>query len=236
MFEIIDSKAILNCRYNDKNYMQIIQEYNDTYWKNENYLTEEEIKTIEYVVHLFENAKFIGSLLKVEPKKYIALRNKLILNEKHHTKPDYFTFGFFENEFKDILRILRLADYLSQKYDVVITNPPYLRIAKLDSKPKSYLIRNYPDSKTDMFSMFMEALKLKEYGFRSIVNPDSWMFLKVLRTSGKICRKNTNKYDSSRNGRIDAVVQTTLSFVKVIPEYRSTYYRLVDSKLKNMTL
>ncbi len=236
VFEIIDSKAILNCRYNDKNYMQIIQEYNDTYWKNENYLTEEEIKTIEYVVHLFENAKFIGSLLKVEPKKYIALRNKLILNEKHHTKPDYFTFGFFENEFKDILRILRLADYLSQKYDVVITNPPYLRIAKLDSKPKSYLIRNYPDSKTDMFSMFMEALKLKEYGFRSIVNPDSWMFLKSFENfREKICRtKILINMLHHGMGEFDAVVQTTSFVIRntVIPEYRSTYYRLVDSKTK----
>jgi hypothetical protein len=177
VYEIIDSKALKDCSYNGKSYKEIIKDYNSKQWKGENQLTEDELKAIESLVELFDDAKVIGSLLKVNHGKYLSIHHKLIENIKDKTLRDIFTSAFFEHEFKDLLAILNVAHYLSQKYNVMITNPPYIGISGLESGPKSYLTQNYPDSKTDMFAMFMETDFVRKNGFTSMINMHSWMFL-----------------------------------------------------------
>ncbi len=177
VYEIVDSKALKACLYNGKSYKEIIKEYNSKQWKGENQLAEDELKVIDDLVGLFDDAKVIGSLLKLDPGKYLSIRKKLTINIQEKTIRDIFTSAFFEHEFKDLLDILAISHYLSQKYDVMITNPPYIGISDLESGPKSYLIQNYPDSKTDMFAMFMETDFVKTNGFLSMINMHSWLFI-----------------------------------------------------------
>jgi hypothetical protein len=236
VYEIIDSKALKDCSYNRKSYKEIIKEYNSKQWKGENQLTEDELKAIESLVELFDDAKVIGSLLKVSPKKYLSIHHKLIENIKDKTLTDIFTSAFFEHEFKDLLTILKVAHYLSQKYDVMITNPPYIGISDLEPGPKSYLIQNYPDSKTDMFAMFMETEFIRQNGFKTLVNPDSWMFLKSYENLRFKIITNEHFINMTHHGmgEFDAVVQTTSFLIRnqAISEYSATYYRLVDSSKK----
>lgn len=236
VYEIIDSKAIAHCEYNGKTYKEIIKEYNSKQWNGENQLTADELKSIDYIVDLFDDAKVIGSLLKVNPAKYLTIRKKLATNFKDNTQVDIFTSAFFEYEFKDLLEILRLAYFMTQKYDVMITNPPYIGISALDSNPKDYLSKNYSISKSDMFSMFMETPLVKKNGFRTLVNPDSWMFLKSFEQL-RLKLSNSEHFVNMTHhgmGEFDAVVQTTSFVIRnhALPEYNGTYYRLVDSKNK----
>jgi len=237
VYEIIDSKSILDNQYNGNSYIEILSDYNSKQWKGENQLIDDELKVIKYVVELFEDAKVIGSLLKVKPYKYLSLRKKLATNAIKHTQTDIFTSSFFEYEFKDLLKILRIAHILSFQYDVLITNPPYLGISTLDKNPKEYLRKTYPNSKADMFSMFMEVPFLKVNGLRALVNPDSWMFLKnfeKLRESLIVTSYFINMTHHGM-GEFDAVVQTTAFVIRntKLNKYKGTFYRLIDSKNKS---
>lgn len=236
VYEIIDSHAIINNKYNGNSYKDILKDYNAKQWKGEDQLTTDELSTIDYVVNLFKDAKVVGSLLKVNPGKYLTIRKKLKVNFKENTQADIFTSEFFNREFKDLQEILRLAYFMSQKYDVMITNPPYLGITNLDNNPKEYLKRIYPDSKADMFSMFMEVSYVKKNGFRAMVNPDSWMFLKSFEQLRLNFCKNLHFINMAHHGmgEFDAVVQTTSFVIRntPLPDYNGTYYRLVDSRNK----
>jgi hypothetical protein len=125
---------------------------------------------------------------------------------------------------------------MSLKYDVMITNPPYLSISGFSKAIKDYFIEYYPNSKSDMFAMFMEAEFIKDNGFKALVNPDSWMFL----TSYEQLRKKIilNEYIVNMihlgMGEFDAVVQTTTFVIRKSQiSTNGTYFRLVDSNNKN---
>lgn len=242
VYEIIDSKSILNARYDRKSYRDILKEYNDKQWNGENQLTNDELQTIEYIVNLFENAKVIGSLLKVKSSNYLEIRNKLKINLKFNTVTDIFTDRFFSYNIVDLLEILRLAHYLSIKYDVMITNPPYLGLKSLEDFPKKYLTYNYPDSKSDTFAMFMETEFVKENGYISMINMHSWMFLasfeklrvKIISRSSlsSMLHLGTRAFEEIGGD----VVQVTSFILRntTLNEYIGTYFRLVDSKDKEI--
>jgi hypothetical protein len=236
VYEIVDSKALNYFNYNGKSYKEIILEFNSKQWVGENQLTADELKEIDYLVDLFYDAKVTGSLLKVNTGKYLIIHSKLSTNFKYNTKADIFTTTFFDHEFRDLLDILRVAYFMAQKYDVMITNPPYIGISTLDSNPKDYLSKNYAISKSDMFSMFMENPLVKKNGFRALVNPDSWMFLKSFEKLRLNILNNEHIINMTHHGmgEFDAVVQTTSFVIRncALPEYTGTYYRLVDSKKK----
>ncbi len=236
VYEIIDSKSILNARYDSKSYRDILKEYNDKQWNGENQLTSDELQTIEYVVNLFDNAKVIGSLLKVKSSNYLEIRNKLKINLKNINVMDVFTAPFFSYEIFDLLEILRLAYYLSIKYDVMITNPPYLGLKSLEDISKKYLTNNYPDSKSDMFAMFMESEFVKENGYIAMINMHSWMFLSSYQKLRRNVIENNMLISMLHLGarafeEIGGDVVQTVAFAlrqSRIKKYISTVYKLDD--------
>ncbi|EGQ8448092.1 TPA: BREX-1 system adenine-specific DNA-methyltransferase PglX [Vibrio alginolyticus] len=100
---------------------------------------------------------------------------------------------FLADTHRSVLRALKQADFLSQKYQVVVANPPYMGAKGMNVRLKSYLSKVYPDSKADLYSMFVERCTLLSVslGFTSMITMQSWMFLsrfasfrkKVLSTS-----------------------------------------------------
>lgn len=237
VYEIIDSKPLLGNQYNGKTYLEILNSYNDEQWKGENELSDNELKVIKYIVELFEEGKVIGSLLKVRPYKYLSLRKKLATNIIKHTQTDIFTSAFFDNEFKILLELLRIAHILSSQYDVMITNPPYIGISSLEKEAKAYLVKNYPESKTDMFAMFMELDLIKEDGFISMINMHSWMFLdsftdlrrKILKNNiVSLVHLGIKAFETIGND----VVQTCAFILKIskIMNFKSIYIGLSDVK------
>ena len=84
------------------------------------------------------------------------------------------------NEALDNVRLLiSQAQIMSQKYDVVVTNPPYMGAAGMGPKLLQYVKDFYPDSKSDLFSVFIERCKkmLSDNGLLAMITMQSWMFL-----------------------------------------------------------
>ena len=73
-------------------------------------------------------------------------------------------------------RMVETAKVLDNKYSVVVTNPPYMN-PNTNSNLKDFVSKNYPDSKTDLFSIFMEYSKHKTKNFYSMINMHGWMFI-----------------------------------------------------------
>ena len=86
---------------------------------------------------------------------------------------------FLAETHQKVLRVLEQADYLSQKYHIVIANPPYMGSKGMNPRLGKWAKDNYPDSKSDLFAMFMErCLELTiEDGYMGMINQHSWMFL-----------------------------------------------------------
>src|SRR5690554_4341997 len=236
VLEIKDSKKLFELDYKNS-----LKELINNDWKNnENNLTDNDLKVIEYVVNTFEDAKVIGSLLKIkESNAYLVVGNKI--NKLRRTTVG----GVFTNEFvlyglKRISELLRLAYFMSNKYDVMITNPPYVRISSFEDPIKKYANQYYPNSKTDMFAMFMEIDMIKENGFLAIINMHSWMFLKSYENLRIIMLKNKILVNMIHLGARafeeigGEVVQTTSFTIRYCKSlnYNGKYYRLIDSKEK----
>ena len=138
-----------------------------------------------------------------------------------------------------VLKVLKQADYLSPKYHVVIANPPYMGSKGMNSRLRTFAQENCPDSKSDLFAMFIERgfdLVVNE-GYNAMVTMQSWMFLssyeklrvKILSsyTIQSMAHLGPRAFDS-----ISGEVVSTTAFVAekaVRPEFKGAYLRLVDS-------
>ena len=192
------------------------------------------------LVDLFKDAKEYGSILIVDftSQQLDLLENRL--------EEIYSNIGFgdlFDNQDAEDLYILmkpliRQARIMSQKYDTVVTNPPYNPVSNCSARIQDYAKRHYPDSKADFFAIFMEKADslLKNNAYYGMINMHSWMFLssyetlreKALRTNTIINMAHLGAKAFEEIG--GEVVQTT-AFVmnkNYLPSYKGTYSRLVD--------
>jgi len=246
---IMKARSLNNRFFNDQYYTtpcvyefkdsKLLEELNyQKHLKDLNLLNDEEIKMITYIVDTFKNGKTIGSLLKVKRIDFAAL-DDAIDRIKKNAVSDMFNLDFMSTGVKRLETLSNLAKILSDKYDVMITNPPYINPSSMEAPVKEYATKNYSNSKTDMFAMFMETDFVKKNGFMSMINMHSWMFLasfEHLRESLLITKEiismihlGTRAFEAIGG----EVVQTT-SFIlrNTIIGGNGIYYRLVDSRNK----
>lgn len=140
-----------------------------------NLLTPEERELIYYIVETFENGKTIGSLLIVKPIDFDML-DKAIEKMEKQAVSSIFNIDFLERGVKRLKTLSLLAKILSSKYDVMITNPPYIGISSMEAAVKDFAYSFYPNSKTDMYAMFMETGLVNNKGFTAMINMHGWMF------------------------------------------------------------
>ncbi len=120
----------------------------------------------------FEEADNFGSLIRPVAMDYAELRR--VLAEKGIGSQ-----LLLEHVHKDVLRVLEQAEYLSQRYQVVVANPPYMGGKGMNGRLGAWAKDNYPDSKSDTFAMFIErGLEMvPKLGYSAMVTMQSWMFL-----------------------------------------------------------
>ncbi len=110
----------------------------------------------------FDNAEALGSLIQVNPKEYesIQVDENSLFSEK-------------QSELKALYRLL------GQRYDLVVTNPPYINSSRMEASVKKYVEKNYPDTKSDLFATFViRCLELcKDDGLTGYMTPFVWMFI-----------------------------------------------------------
>ena len=137
----------------------------------------------------------------------------------------------------DLLPLVKCAELLAQKYDVVVTNPPYMAVSNAGAKVNNYVKENFPDSKADMFAVFIERCgqMVKKNGYQAMITQHAWMFL----SSFEKLRTKLLAVDIVNMAHLGArafeeiggeVVQTT-SFViwkSHIMDYKGEYCRLIE--------
>lgn len=79
----------------------------------------------------------------------------------------------------ELIPLIKVAQILAQKYEVVVTNPPYMGASGMGEKLTNYVKDNFPFSKSDLFAVFIERGNemVKENGYNCMVTMQSWMFL-----------------------------------------------------------
>jgi len=127
---------------------------------------------LQETLRQFEEADNFGSL--IVPKVQNVESILKLLESKDVTKDI-----FLQETHTRVLGLLKQADYLSQKYHVVVANPPYMGGKGMSDRLKKYLSDNYNDVKTDLFSAFMVrntflTLPKGQLGF---MTPFVWMFI-----------------------------------------------------------
>lgn len=80
---------------------------------------------------------------------------------------------------ENLQRLAAQAKIMARKYDVVVTNPPYMGSSGMGTRLAEFVKKQYPDSKSDLFAVFMERGLdwVKESGYTSMITMESWMFL-----------------------------------------------------------
>ena len=185
---------------------------------------------IESIVTEMRDAKEYGSILNITPVDFAGL---------------YARFDEIRNDINmmqmsaldELLPLVKCAELLAQKYDVVVTNPPYMAVSNAGAKVNDYVKKNFPDSKADMFAVFIERCgqMAKQGGYQAMITQHAWMFL----SSFEKLRTKLLAVDIVNMAHLGArafeeiggeVVQTTSFVIRKshIADYKGEYCRLIE--------
>lgn len=194
------------------------------------------IAQADELIDLFHDAKEYGSILKVEPTDYDNLQD--YLEEIRQKGSENILFAAWADEMAKRMPILiRQAKLLSRKYDVVVTNPPYMGSSGMNAKLSKYVKDNYPDSKSDLFAVFIEqcGAMIKPNGYQAMITQHAWMFLSSYeKLREKILQKmivNMAHLGPRAFEEIGGEVVQTTSFVlrnEFSNGYQGEYCRLIE--------
>ena len=133
---------------------------------------------IEYLIDTFEEVKEYGSILKINNCE-CELLYRFVKDMNTEAQISLDNIGLEQTQ-RELLELINTAAVLQQKYDVVITNPPYLGSSRFSPKLDRYVKHNYPEVKSDLsMVLYKHAIDdmCKENGFVSFITTSSWMFL-----------------------------------------------------------
>lgn len=185
----------------------------------------------------FKDAKEYGSILNVSKMQYDELYERIDIISRSYAE------DLFQTQYKMLTEqllfpLVRQAEIMSQKYSVVITNPPYMGSSGMSSKLDSFVKGNYPATRSDLFAVFIEKCSYMTIsgGFQAMITQHAWMFL----ASFLKLREKLQKIDTINMAHLGPrafeeiageVVQTT-SFVlrnSNVRSYNATYNRVIEA-------
>ena len=199
--------------------------------------SEQAVLTANYLIQTFTNARELGSIINVEPYDYDHLLGELESWSNHNK--DLIVNAWYEQVKYVIPSLIRQAKLLSHKYDVVVTNPPYMGFVSMGKPLLEYVRDKYPDSKTDLFAVFIEKCKdlLVRNGYNSMITQQNWMFYSSFtELRQRILQQtliNLIHLGSRAFDEISGEVVQTVTFVytnNVVDKYKGTYFRAVTGK------
>ncbi|WP_342655968.1 BREX-1 system adenine-specific DNA-methyltransferase PglX [Shewanella algae] len=182
----------------------------------------------------FTQAKTFGSLIDVPSDEYEQLKELLSTLVELQESGD----SMQKPAAKQLIEFVHQALVLSIRYDAVIANPPYMGSNGMNAELKTFAKDYYPNSKSDLFAMFMERAfsLICRNGFNAQINMQSWMFLssyeglRVSLLDSKTLVSMAHLGARAFSQISGEVVQTTAWIFrnKDIAEYRAKFYRLVE--------
>lgn len=193
-------------------------------------------KDLRYLVETSKDAKEYGSIIDINKKIDYLKLEKSLDNVKKTKKPNLQSLTYQREASSFIKPLLKQSKLLAIKYHAVITNPPYMGSNGMNKKLKKYLKENFPNTKSDLSTVFMEKTLefCKKRGYISMINIPVWMFLstyKKLRKDIIISKTFINMLHLGR-GIFGSDFGTT-SFVISnchIKDYIATYRQLYEKK------
>ena len=195
---------------------------------------DERYQLLQRMLERFEGAKTFGSLIEVPEEDAAPLRTLVDELEQLARTGDV-----MQKPAADILLpYVQQAWILAQRYDAVIANPPYMGSKGMNAPLKKFAKDAYPNSKSDLFAMFMERAfsLLRPNGYNAQINMQSWMFLssyfrlreEILNAKTIICLAHLGpRAFAEISGEI---VQTVAWIIanQHIDQYQPVFYRLVE--------
>lgn len=134
--------------------------------------------TLNYLLDTFIDAKEYGSILQIKPLDYEGLKEAW--DTSAATSAHDVNMAMWYDAAKDaVAQLIEQAILLSQKYDVVVTNPPYMGASNMNPKLNDFIKKNYADYKSDFFSSFVIHCSemTKKSGYCGFFTPYVWMFI-----------------------------------------------------------
>ena len=190
---------------------------------------------LEGLLDTLTDAKEYGSILNVESCNWDLLR-RFVAAEDTTGQISMDSVGV-EDTAEQLNRLINIGEAMARKYWVTCTNPPYAGTSNLSAKVNNFVKKNYPDSKADLFAVFIERCRQMTVndGFQAMITQHTWMFL----SSFEKLREKMMLTEIVNMAHLGArafeeiggeVVQTT-SFVRCanhVEGYKGTYCRLVE--------
>ena len=185
----------------------------------------------------FKDAKEYGSILVVPEMNYNALYERLDILRRSYAE-NLFETQHQKKAIELLLPLLKQAQIMAQKYDVVVTNPPYMGSSGMSAKLSEFVKGNYPDSKSDLFAVFIECCgrMTKKNGYQAMITQHTWMFIasyELLREK-MISKQIVNMLHLGARAfdEIAGEVVQTAAFIVwngYLKKYNGIYCRLLDA-------
>ena len=187
-------------------------------------------EAMDIIISELHDAKEYGSILTVTPQDWTALYDRFAeITEDINMSRDV--------ALAELLPLVQVAEALAQKYDVVVTNPPYMAVSNAGAKMYNLVQKKYPDSKADMFSVFIERCEeiSKPHGYQALITQHSWMFLTTFENLRKKINTKTlaNMVHLGAHAfeEISGEVVQAVAFVmnsSNLSDYKAKFVRLID--------
>ena len=226
----------------------IIEESNSLSERIKNRIKNNNLNNLNKIIEDFEDAKEYGSILKLESIDKEILEREFNLLKESFNNNEQETLIFNEDEMiVDINEELELIESLikqhitlTNQYEAVVTNPPYMGGKGFSPKLKTYVEKNYKDSKSDLFAVFIERCNefTKKNCYTSMITMQSWMFLSSFETLRKnIIEKTEIKSLLQLGYGVIGIAFGTTAFnlKKSLPtENKGNYFRMFDKIAQNI--
>ncbi|MCY7008348.1 BREX-1 system adenine-specific DNA-methyltransferase PglX [Fusobacterium simiae] len=223
----------------------IIEESNSISERVRKKISENSLNSLNQLIEIFEDAKEYGSILKLEnidkeilEKEFEILKESFENNTQERLIFDEEELSVNINEELELIKsLIKQYEILTNKYEVVATNPPYMGGKGFSPKLKAYVEKNYKDSKSDLFAVFIERCNefTKKDCYTSMITMQSWMFLSSFETLRKNIIekseiKSLNHLGTRAFSEIGGEVVSTVSWISKnkVPKNEGKYIRLVD--------
>jgi type II restriction/modification system DNA methylase subunit YeeA len=191
---------------------------------------------IAALIATFSLAKTLGSLIQIPQSLNVQLAAMAERLRAAFQNGDLYA----KAAAQDLWPLAAQAQVLGMRFDAVVANPPYLGGKGMNAALKNFAIETFPESKSDLFSMFIERGFgwCKSSGFNSMVTMQSWMFLTSFEAMRKRLLKSRLIQTMAHLGArafseiTGEVVQTT-AFVlqgKYFGDFKPVFLRLVDGQ------
>lgn len=130
------------------------------------------IEAMKTIIEELHDAKEYGSIITVSQQDWDALYARFAKTEEdiHISR---------EAALRGLLPLVQVAEAIAQKYDVVVTNPPYMGASNMNPKLNDFIKQNYADYKSDFFSAFVIHCSemVKKSGYCGFFTPYVWLFI-----------------------------------------------------------